>query len=158
MHMQFICALKPFLPGCCDSCQPHVVNCLLFFGVSISPFPRCLTTLLKWFLYACYIVIFLHFCTSPVLWQLCWHWWGSADTSYRMPSFASLESPGHPVEKEKERSRQILTHSLTPTQSGEVNCESPHLPGAALRWLGQMPQNHIMGTLQWVDDYLLIRG
>lgn len=34
--------------------------------------------------------------TLPVLWRLCWCWWGSVDTSYRMPSSASSGSPCHP--------------------------------------------------------------
>lgn len=110
---------------------------------------------------------------SPVLWQLCWHWWGSADTSYRMPSSASSGSPSHPVNfLYKEKSTFLAVHSHLCMQFKTVQgikggykeyrddgvvLRRPHLPGAALRWLGQMPQDHVVGTLQWVDDYLLTR-
>lgn len=91
----------------------------------------------------------------PVLWQLCSHWWGSADTSYRMPSSVFLESTDHPVEegKPKKYSHHII-HIKHQCNSEKLEGVTD-LPRSSLRWLCKIPKDYIMGTLKWMDDYLL---
>lgn len=91
----------------------------------------------------------------PVLWQLCSHWWGSADTSYRMPSSVSLELTGHPVEERKPRNIHVASHVHKLQSNSEKSERVTHLPGSALRWLCKIPKDYIMGTLKWMDDNLL---
>lgn len=81
-----------------------------------------------------------------------------------MPASAFSGSPGHPDSKEiyiftlhlNSKYMHMLLKTVEHTH-GKIGIRRPHLPGAALRRLGQVPQNNIVGTLQGVDDYLLTR-